>query len=249
MDTFNLIVYLWTTLSVFVLILFLKIPAPYGRHVKKGWGPILQNRVGWILMESPSLIIPLGFLMIFYKKVSSPITFLFMALWIAHYTYRSLIYPFLIRKRKDIPLSIIMSGFFFNLVNSFINSCWLIFRSSYQNSYIYNPRFILGITFFILGFLTHYKSDLILRRLRKPGEENYKIPTGFLFDYISAPNYFGEILEWIGWAIATWSLAGLSFAFWTSANLIPRAITNHKWYLKNFENYPNNRKAVIPYLL
>lgn len=249
MDIFKLIIYFWATLSLFIFILLLRIPAPYGRHVKKGWGPILQNRVGWILMESPSFFIPLGFLTIFYKRVSSPITLLFMSLWIVHYTYRSFIYPFLLRKRKDIPISIVMSGFFFNLVNSFINSYWLIFRSSYQNSYIFDPRFILGIIFFILGFMIHFKSDIILRSLRKPDEYNYKIPSGFLFDYISAPNYFGEIMEWMGWAIATWSLAGFSFALWTCANLIPRALTNHKWYLKNFEDYPKNRKAVIPYLL
>jgi hypothetical protein len=44
---------------------------------------------------------------------------------------------------------------------------------------------------------------------------------------VSCPNYLGEILEWIGWAIATWSLAGWVFAIWTMANLAPRAFTNH----------------------
>jgi 3-oxo-5-alpha-steroid 4-dehydrogenase 1 len=41
--------------------------------------------------------------------------------------------------------------------------------------------------------------------LRKPGETGYKIPTGGLFDYITGANFFGEIVEWTGFAIASCS--------------------------------------------
>jgi protein-S-isoprenylcysteine O-methyltransferase Ste14 len=91
---------------------------------------------------------------------------------------------------------------------------------------------------------------LILRSLRKPEENSgYKIPRGGFYSVVSCPNYFGEIMEWIGWAILTWSLAGLTFAFWTTANLLPRAISHHKWYKEQFEDYPEKRKALIPFLL
>ena len=53
-----------------------------------------------------------------------------------------------------------------------------------------------------------------------------------------APNYLGEIVEWTGWALATWSLAGLAFAVYTAANLAPRAVANHDWYLSTFDDYP-----------
>ncbi len=76
----------------------------------------------------------------------------------------------------------------------------------------------------------------------------YKIPNGALFKYISSPNYLGEVLEWIGWAILTWSLAGLAFAVFTIANLLPRAYATHKWYIKNFPDYPKERKAIIPFI-
>ena len=84
--------------------------------------------------------------------------------------------------------------------------------------------------------------------LRKPEESVYKVPYGGLYKWISCPNYLGEILVWIGWAIATWSLPGLSFAVWTVANLVPRAWSYHKWYQTNFDNYPQERKALIPLL-
>jgi len=46
----------------------------------------------------------------------------------------------------------------------------------------------------------------------------------------------------------TWNLAGLMFFVWTIANLLPRAISNHKWYKKNFDAYPDDRKVIVPNL-
>ena len=90
-------------------------------------------------------------------------------------------------------------------------------------------------------------SDTILINLRDNNNDNYKIPYGGFFKYVSCPNYFGEILEWLGFAILTWSLSGLAFMLWTCFNLIPRAIRHHNWYNENFEKYPKNRKAVLTY--
>ena len=59
----------------------------------------------------------------------------------------------------------------------------------------------------------------------------------------------GEMLEWAGFALMSWSLPGLSFAIWTCANLIPRALWRHRWYHQQYGNYPRIRRAVIPGLL
>ena len=66
---------------------------------------------------------------------------------------------------------------------------------------------------------------------------------------LSNPNYLGEFIEWLGWAIMTWSWAGLVFFLWTVCNLFPRAISNHNWYQNKFEDYPKERKAVIPNII
>jgi steroid 5-alpha reductase family enzyme len=76
---------------------------------------------------------------------------------------------------------------------------------------------------FLAGFIINRGADHVLRNLRKPGVAGYKIPYGGLYRWISCPNYFGEIITWIGWAVVTWSLPGLAFAAWTAANLVPRA--------------------------
>ena len=102
---------------------------------------------------------------------------------------------------------------------------------------------------FLGGFAINQHSDFILLHLRRPGETGYKIPYGGLYRLVSCPNYLGELLEWIGWAILTWSLGGLTFALWTAANLIPRAVAHHRDYHRRFPEYPTERKAVLPFLL
>lgn len=89
---------------------------------------------------------------------------------------------------------------------------------------------------------------MILRRLRRPGDTSYHIPFGGAYRWVSCPNYFGELVEWLGWAILTWSPAGLVFFFWSAANLVPRARTHHRWYREHFADYPRERRALIPFL-
>lgn len=74
----------------------------------------------------------------------------------------------------------------------------------------------------------------------------YAIPRGGLFEYVSAPNYLGEMVEWVGWALAAWSLPTAAFAAFTVANLAPRGWRHHQWYRQRFPNYPRGRRALIP---
>ena len=249
MDTFNLLLFIWTFIALVVMIVLLKIPAPYGRYATKGWGPILNNRLSWLLMEMPSLVIPLYFLKFNCPGKPNIAVLLLILLWVIHYFYRSLIFPFFLRLKRNMPLSVVLMGASFNVINSLFNMYYLTKRASYNPSWVRDPRFIFGLIVFVAGFLSHFESDRILRGLKGKGEGEYQIPRGWLFEYVSCPNYFGEILEWTGWAIASWSLAGLSFAIWTFANLAPRALSHHRWYKENFKDYPENRKALIPYLI
>ena len=80
--------------------------------------------------------------------------------------------------------------------------------------------------------------------------EGYKIPVGGMFDYVSGANFFGEIIEWCGFAIACWSLPAACFAFCTAMNIGPRALQHHAWYLQKFgATYPKTRCALIPFIL
>ena len=69
-----------------------------------------------------------------------------------------------------------------------------------------------------------------------------------MFEYVSAANYFGEIVEWGGWALASASLPAAAFSLFTFANLAPRGWRHHLWYRQRFPRYPRHRRAVLPFV-
>ncbi len=245
---------LWTFLGmgaiVFISLFF--VTAPYGRHKRKGWGPELNNRAGWIIMESVS---PIVFLLFFITGSwgFGLLPMIFLCLWLTHYIYRSFIFSSMLRGNRTMPLSIMAFAIIFNSMNAFLQSRYLYTyagpASKYTVEWLTTPQFIPGVVIFFTGFIMHIRSDQILRNLREPGEKNYKIPRGWMFRWVSCPNYLGEMVEWTGWAILTWSLPGLFFALWTIFNLFPRALAHHKWYKSAFPEYPEERKAIIPGVL
>ena len=86
-------------------------------------------------------------------------------------------------------------------------------------------------------------------RLRQANPDAYSIPYNGAYRWVSCPNYLGELITWVGFACAAWSIAGWVFAFMSASNLIFRALDNHQWYQEKFPEYPKDRKAVIPYIL
>ncbi len=210
---------------------------------------MLPNRLGWILMESPAVwwVLYLFFAGSGEKNFT---VYIILGLWMLHYIHRTLIYPFRTRTRgKKMPVLIALSAFFFQMVNGFFNGWfWGNEGSYYPETWIKDPRFIIGLIIFLIGLGINFWADKKLLSLRKPGETTYKIPFGGLFTWISCPNFFGEIIEWLGFAILCWNLPALSFFIWTAANLIPRAWAHHKWYQSHFSDYPKGRKALFPYL-
>ena len=59
------------------------------------------------------------------------------------------------------------------------------------------------------------------------------------------PNHFGEIVEWIGFAILSWSLPAFAFAIWTMANLVPRSLNHHQWNMDNWKLSARNKARKI----
>lgn len=232
---------------VFVSLFF--VVAPYGRHTRAGWGLMISNRVGWTVMESPSAV---GFAAIFFtgSHALEPVPLVFAAMWLTHYVHRAYVYPLRMKSQtKLMPASVSAMAIVFNFINAYLNARWISELGSYDLTWFRDPRFVVGLLLFVLGMAVNLQSDAILFSLRKPGEQGYKIPFGGAYKLVSAPNYLGELIEWGGFALATWSLGGLAFFLFTFANLVPRAISNHRWYRQQFSDYPPERRAVIPWLV
>jgi hypothetical protein len=233
---------------VFFLLSF--ITAPYGRYTRRGWGPVLSDRWGWLVMEAPSAIL---FFVFFAagRNRASVVSLVFLALWELHYIYRAFVFPLGMRGReKHMPLAVIAMAIAFNAGNCYINGRYLFeFAGAYGVHWLQDVRFLAGLVMFLTGYIIHMRADAALRALRAPGANGYSIPRRGLYQWISCPNYFGEIVEWAGWAVATWSVPGAAFAVWTIANLAPRALAHHRWYRTHFDEYPAGRKALVPGVL
>jgi 3-oxo-5-alpha-steroid 4-dehydrogenase 1 len=138
-------------------------------------------------------------------------------------------------------------------------------NARYPEHSLSEARVVLGIGMWLFGFVNVIYSDSILRRLRKPHELGYKIPRGGAFEYTSSGHYTSELIEWLGLLIASGAAPAACFFFFTfglrshsrirvwvalkfEANLFPRALETHKWYLSKFKEYPKHRKAILPFV-
>jgi len=244
---FNVLLICWFILAVVVFTALFFVVAPYGRHIRSGWGYAIGNRMGWVIMEAPA---PIAFAVCFLlgNGTSTVVTLVFLVLWEAHYLHRAFIYPLGLRgMARRMPLVVMSFGLLFNVMNGYLNGRYIVtFSGGYTNDWLGDPRFIIGTALFIIGFVINRQADGILRSLRQPGESGYRMSHREFYRWVSCPNYLGEITIWVGWAVATWSLPGLAFALWTAANLVPRARAHHAWYRQNFPDYPPERKALVP---
>jgi hypothetical protein len=224
------------------------VTAPYGRHARPGWGPTVSARTAWIGMELPSAAVFLAVYLWGHAR-SELVPVLLCVMWQAHYLHRSLVFPFQLGPHaKAMPVSVAAMGALFNTVNGYINARQVSELGSYPVAWLGDPRFLLGVVLFAGGYLLNRRADATLRHLKRDNPGSYSIPRGGAFRFVSCPNYLGEIIEWCGWALATWSLAGATFAIFTVANLLPRALAHHRWYRERFADYPSERRAIVPLL-
>lgn len=239
----------WVLVALGVAIYLFARPAPYGRHHRPGFGPTMNARVAWLLMEAPS---PLGMLVFFLtgNRPANLVAQVFLGLWFLHYGYRAFVYPWLLSSAsRPMPVLVVISGAFFNLVNAYLNGGWLFdLGPVLPGRWLATSAFVFGTSMFVAGMLVHVLADRELRELRRISGGQRGVPRSALFRRVSCPNYAGEIFEWVGFALATWSPGALVFALWTVANLVPRAFHHHRWYRAQFPGYPSDRRAVVPWL-
>lgn len=244
-------------LAIVIFIVLQFITPAYGMTFNTRWGHSVSNKTGWLIMESPifiSMTILYICSLVYGVKPFNLVTFIIFCFFQVHYIQRSFIFPSLMRCNSKMPISIISLGFFFNTCNAFMQGGWLFYFSPdnyYPIAYLWSLRFIIGAAIFIVGMIINIQSDRIIRYLRKDKKDsNYYIPYGGLFKYISSANYFGEIIEWIGFAIMAGSAAGWVFVLWTCANIIPRARAVYERYTQFYgEEFTKlNRYKIFPFL-
>lgn len=250
-EQFNIFLWVMTAIAAVVFVVLFKVDAGYGKFYDRKWGPAVNNRLGWVLMESPVFIAML-LLWAFSDRRADIARLAFLVIFEIHYFQRSFIFPLLIRGNGRMPLSIILMGVIFNTLNALMQGGWIFYISPagmYPAGWLADPRFIVGTVIFFAGMFINIQSDSIIRHLRKPGDTNHYLPTKGMFRYVTSANYFGELVEWTGFAILTWSWSGAVFAIWTFANLGPRAARIYDRYKQEFGSQMRpGLKRMIPFI-
>ena len=252
LHAFNVFLIVMAVLAVAVFAALFFIDAGYGKFYQPKWGPSLDNRLGWVLMEAPVFIAML-LLWWYSDRRADTVRIVFLVLFELHYFHRSFVFPLKIRGRNRMPLSIIMMGALFNTLNAMMQGGWIFYFSPqdhYGHGWLTGLPFLLGTLLFFAGMTINIQSDSIIRELRKPGDTAHYLPKGGLFRYVTSANYFGEFVEWVGFAVLTWSWAGAVFALWTFANLAPRAARIYEMYSREFPDELDTEKTkrMLPFI-
>ncbi len=253
-EIYNGVLIAMSVMAVIVFISLQFVEAGYGVARTKKWGPAINNRLGWVVMEAP-VFLAMAALWWWSDRSGVAVLTVMAAIFEVHYFQRSFIFPCLIRGKSLMPLSVILMGITFNMLNAYMIGGWLFYVSpaDYYGSgleWLASPWFIVGAAVFFAGMYINLQSDYIIRHLRKEGDTGHYIPYGGMFRYVSSANYLGEFMEWCGYALLTCSWAGAVFALWTFANLAPRARKLRGRYAKQFgEEFTSlGRKAILPFV-
>lgn len=247
-ENFRTFLWIMAATAVIVFIALNFVEAGYGVAYTKKWGPTINNRLGWVLMEAPVFIVMCILWLCSSRRFESAPLVMF-CIFQLHYFQRSFVFPLLIKTRGKMPLSVMLMGITFNTLNALMQGGWIFYVSSperYPASWLGSWQFILGTLIFLWGMFTNIQSDSIIRNLRKPGDTRHYLPRGGMFRYVTSANYLGEFMEWVGFAVLTWSWAGAVFALWTFANLAPRARKINGRYQREFG--PLSQKSIIPFI-
>ena len=222
-------------------------PASYGKHADgSGRCPVPAKIAFGITDFIPGFIFFTLTYFIAGQNFRNGINITMYMLFTVHYLTRGLMTVISKYTHNKVSVFIPVGTFVANTLYHYINAEF-IGSVYYCRGYYYDPRFIVGLLLFLIGITINRAADLQLIYLRrKHKDRDYVVPKGPLFYLISCPNYFGEGLQWFGWAIMTWSLAGLVWWLFTESTFITRARHNHKWYRNQYLDYPPHRRALIP---
>ncbi len=240
-------------IAVISLATQMRSPAPYGRHSSRdpAWGPAIPQRLSHALATAvPGIGLFTWLFFVTHESLGlapTAASWTLFTMWLLHFAHRGLLHPALMRySAPTVPLGICLGGLVPNAIFATLNAL-AIAAMPYPDSWLLTPWFSLGALLFAAGWVINRRADWTLRGLRAPGSATYGIPRGGLFEWVSSPNYLGELVMWVGWSLATWTAAGTVWALFAAATFFPRARDHHRWYQERFPDYPAERRALIPF--
>ncbi len=252
-ETFQLFLWVMSGMALLVFIALYFVKAGYGMFRSPSWGWSINNKLAWVLMESPVFVVML--VLWLYSGIGFAFPqFMFLLLFLLHYFQRSFVFPFLIKGKSRMPVAIMVMGIVFNVLNGMMQAGGLFWfnekiPTGIGFAYLLEPYAWIGIVLFFVGMGINLHSDHVIRHLRQPGDTRHYLPQKGMYRYVTSANYFGELMEWTGFAVLTSSPAAWVFVWWTAANLVPRANAIYHKYCDEFGmEAVGKRKRIIPFI-
>lgn len=227
----------------------------------------LGPQIGWATVFLAEYIGPIFMYLIFFlsrnctwiyadAKKGAPMTCmqqLACACYVGHYVKRVLETIFVHRFSKaTMPIGNLFKNCtyywgFSGLISYFINHPLYTLPASEIQIYV-------GLSIYLFGELGNLSTHLAFKNMRPAGSKTRVIPVPngnpftLLFNLVSCPNYSYEVLSWVGYAVLTQTFFAGLFAVVGGAQMLQWAMAKHRNYKKEFETYPKNRKAMIPFI-
>ncbi|KAJ7565536.1 hypothetical protein O6H91_02G064500 [Diphasiastrum complanatum] len=116
----------------------------------------------------------------------------------------------------------------------------------FVNHPLYTPvseiQMYIGFISGLIWQLSNLYCHIILKNLRSQSKGGYQIPRGFLFNYITCANYTTEVYQWLGFNIATQTVAGYTFVLFAAYIMTNWALPKHRRLKKLFDGKEGRAK-------
>ncbi|XP_042498688.1 very-long-chain enoyl-CoA reductase [Macadamia integrifolia] len=229
--------------------------------VFKDLGPQVSYRTLFICEYfGPLVIFPIFYFLPVYKyfgykgeRVIQPVQTYAMYYWCFHYFKRIMETIFIHRfSHATSPLS-----------NVFRNCTYYWTFGAYIAYYVNHPFYTpvsdlqmkIGFGIGVICQVANFYCHILLKNLRSPdGSGGYQIPRGFLFNIVTCANYTTEIYQWLGFNIATQTVAGYLFLLVAASIMTDWALGKHRRLKKLFDGkegrpkYPRRWVILPPFL-
>ena len=251
-EAFEILIWVMLGMAAVVFVSLYFVNAGYGQFRSRQWGWSINNKVAWTLMEAPVFVVMAAIWWLSGHSLHVPELVLF-GLFELHYFQRSFVFPWLMTGKSRMPVAIMLMGITFNVINGVMQGGGLYWFPNPDFAegagYLLRWNALAGIALFVAGLIINWHSDHVIRHLRQPGDTRHYLPQRGMYRYVTSANYLGELMEWVGFALAAATPVAWVFPIWTAANLVPRAHAIHKKYREEFGNEAvGARKRIIPFI-
>ncbi|XP_030542606.1 very-long-chain enoyl-CoA reductase [Rhodamnia argentea] len=204
----------------------------------------VQSRTGMLLLYSPAFLAGLASFLIF---PDGGLRFLILRSAISLHFFKRILEVLFIHKFSGgmgVGSMVVISLIYF------LSTATSIYSQHLSEGLPEPPVDLLypGIALFLIGIASNSYHHILLSKLRKEGEREYKIPKGGLFGWVICPHYLFEVIAFVGISFISQSVYSCSCSLAIFFYLLGRSYATRRWYTSKFEDFPEDVKALIPYI-